>query len=111
MSIEFCTAGGAAMVSSETRQLVMVFGAFAAGAALAWVPFSAKPLPFRATAMYPVWEFLIAAVCASCPLVWSHGRRALAQFPARRPITREALGYAVSAAALAVTTGGAVRDG
>src|SRR5580704_7367778 len=82
---------GAVMLSSEARQVVMVVVAFAAGAALAWVPVSSTPLPFRATSTYPVWAFLIATLCGSCPLVWSHGRRALAQLPARRPFIQEAL--------------------
>src|SRR6266542_3542236 len=43
------------------------------------------PLPFRGASTYPVWGFLIAIVCGSCPIVWSYGRRALAQLPARRP--------------------------
>jgi hypothetical protein len=92
------------MLSSEARQVVMVVVAFAAGAALAWVPVSSAPLSFRATSTYPVWAFLIATVCGSCPLVWSHGRRALAQLPARRPFNREALAYGVFAVALIVTS-------
>jgi hypothetical protein len=97
------------MLSSETRQVVAVVVAFAAGAALAYVPLSSAPLPFRDTATYPVWEFLIATVCGSCPLVWSHGRRALAQLPARRPFIQEALGYGVFAVALIVTSTVVVR--
>jgi hypothetical protein len=92
------------MLSSEARQVVMVVVAFAAGAALAWVPVSSTPLPFRATSTYPVWAFLIATLCGSCPLVWSHGRRALAQLPARRPFIQEALAYGVLAVALIVTS-------
>jgi hypothetical protein len=92
------------MLSSEARQVVVVVVAFAAGAVLAWVPLSSAALPFRATSTYPVWGFLIATVCGSCPLVWSHGRRALARLPARRPFIREALGYGVFAVALIVTS-------
>jgi hypothetical protein len=92
------------MPSSEARQVVMVVVAFVAGAALAWVPVSSAPLPFRATSTYPVWAFLIATVCGSCPLVWSHGRRALAQLPARRPFIQEAVAYGVLALALTVTS-------
>jgi hypothetical protein len=90
------------MLSSEARQVVVVVVAFAAGAALAWVPLSLAPLPFRETSTYPVWGFLIAIVCGSCPIVWSHGRRALAQLPARRSPMLEALGYGVCAVALIV---------
>jgi hypothetical protein len=92
------------MLSSEARRVVVVVMAFAAGAALAWVPLSSAPLPFRDTPTYPVWGFLIAAVCGSCPIVWSHGRRALAQLPARRPFILEALGYGLCVVALIVTT-------
>lgn len=90
------------MLSSEARQVVVVVVAFAAGAALAWVPLSSPPPPFLETSTFPVWGFLIATVCASCPIVWSHGRRALAQLPARRPLMLEALGYGVGAVALIV---------
>ena len=90
------------MLSSEARQVVVVVVAFAAGAALAWVPLSSPPPPFLETSTFPVWGFLIATVCASCPIVWSHGRRALAQLPARRPLMMEALGYGVGAVALIV---------
>jgi hypothetical protein len=90
------------MLSSEARQVVVVVVAFAAGAALVWVPLSSEPLPFRDTSAYPVWGFLIATVCGSCPIVWSHGRRTLAQLPARRPPVLEALGYGVGAVALLV---------
>jgi hypothetical protein len=62
------------------------------------------PLPFRDTPTYPVWGFLIATVCGSCPIVWSTGRRALGQLPARRPFIVETLGYGVWAVALIVTT-------
>jgi len=92
------------MLSSEARQVVVVIVAFAAGAALVWVPLSSAPLPFRDTPTYPGWGFLIATVCGSCPIVWSTGRRALAQLPARRPFILETLGYGVWAVALIVTT-------
>jgi hypothetical protein len=87
------------MLSSEARQVVV---AFAAGAALAWLPLSSAHLPFLGTSTFPVWGSLIATVCGSCPIVWRHGRRALAQLPARRPPTLEALGYGVCAVALIV---------
>jgi hypothetical protein len=88
------------MLSSEARQVVVVVVAFAAGAALVWVPLGSGPLSFYNAPTYPVWVFLIAIVCGSCPIVWSHGRRALAQLPARRPPILEALGYGVGALAL-----------
>jgi len=88
------------MLSSEARQVIVITVAFAAGAALVYVPLMSGPLPFRETSTYPVWGFLIATVCGSCPIVWSHGRRALAQLPARRPPVLEALGYCVGAVAL-----------
>jgi hypothetical protein len=90
------------MLSSEARRVVAVVVAFAAGAALAWVPLGSAPLPFRDTPTYPVWVFLIAIVCGSCPPVWSRGRRALAQLPVRRPFILEALGYGLCAVALIV---------
>jgi hypothetical protein len=61
------------MLSSEARQVVVVVVAFVAGLALTWVPLSSAPLPFTDTPTYPVWGFLIAMVCGSCPIVWSHG--------------------------------------
>jgi hypothetical protein len=88
------------MLSSQARQVIVITVAFAAGAALVWVPLRSGLLPFRETSTYPVWSLLIATVCGSCPIVWSHGRRALAQLPARRPPILEALGYGVCAAAL-----------
>jgi hypothetical protein len=90
------------MLSSEARQVVLVVVAFLAGAALALVPLSSAPLLFTKTSTYPAWGFLIATVCGSCPIVWSHGRRALAQIPAPRSSLQEALGYGVSAAAFGV---------
>jgi hypothetical protein len=90
-----------AMRSSEARQVVEVAVAFAAGAALAWVPLRSAPLPFRNTPTYPAWGFLFATVCGACPIVWRRGRRALAQLPAPQSSKKEALGYGVSAAILA----------
>jgi hypothetical protein len=90
------------MLSSEARQVAVVVVAFAAGAALVLVPPGSGPLLFRETPAYPVWGFLIATVCGSCPIVWSHGRRALALLPARRPPVLEALGYGVGVPALIV---------
>jgi hypothetical protein len=90
------------VLSSEARQVVVVVVAFAAGATLAWVPLSSTPLPFRETSRYPMWVFLIALACGACPIVWSHGRRALAQLPARRPPVLEALVYSGCAVALIV---------
>jgi hypothetical protein len=93
-----------AMLSPEVRQVMAVVVAFVAGGALVWVPFSSAVMPFRNTTTYPVWVFLIATVCGSCPIVWSHGRRALAQVPALRSFTQEVLGYGVIVAALIVTS-------
>ncbi len=90
------------MLSSEARRGVAVVAAFAAGVTLAWVPFSSEPLPFRETSRYPMWVFLIGVVCASCPIVWSHGTSALAQLPAHRPPMLEALAYGACTAALTV---------
>lgn len=92
------------MLSSEARQVVVVVVAFAAGAALVWVRLGSGLLPFRGASWFPVWGFLIATVCGSCPIVWSHGRRALAQVPARRPLVLELLGYGVGAVALIVAS-------
>jgi hypothetical protein len=88
------------MLSSEARRIVAIVAVFAAGVMLAWVPLSAQPLPFRETSRYPVWVFLIAVACASCPIVWSQGTSALAGLRAHRPLIREALAYGVCAAAL-----------
>jgi hypothetical protein len=90
------------MLLSEARRVVAVVAAFAAGVTLAWVPFSSEPLPFRETSRYPVWVFLIAIACASCPIVWSHGTSALAQLPAHRPPMLEALAYGAWTIALTV---------
>jgi hypothetical protein len=95
---------GDVALASDASLVVVIVVAFAVGAALAWVPLRSAPLPFRATPLYPVWVFLIAAVCGSCPIVWRHGRRALAKLPARRPLIREVIGYGVFAVALIVTT-------
>jgi hypothetical protein len=90
------------MLSSEARRIVAVVAVFAVGVTLAWVPLAAQPLPFRETSAYPVWVFLIAVACASCPIVWSQGTSALAGLPAHCPLIREALAYGVCAAALTV---------
>jgi hypothetical protein len=87
------------MLSSEGRRIVVVVVASMAGATLAWVPLSSATLPIRETSSYPTWVVLIAIVCGSCPIVWTHGRRALAQLPARRQPVQEAVGYGASAAA------------
>jgi len=71
----------------------MVVAAFLAGGILAWVPLTSGPLPFRDTSMYPVWAFLFASICGSCPLVWNHGIRALGELDAHRPVIREVAGY------------------
>lgn len=91
------------MWPSEARQVVTIVVAFIAGATLAWIPLSSAPLPFRETSTYPLWVFLIALVCGSCPVVWSHGKRALAQLPARRSPVLEGLGYSTGAITLIVT--------
>jgi lysylphosphatidylglycerol synthetase-like protein (DUF2156 family) len=90
------------MLLSEARRVVAVVAAFAAGVILAWVPFSSEPLPFRETSRYPMWVFLIAIACASCPIVWSHGTSALAKLPAHRPPMLEALAYGAWTIALTV---------
>jgi len=88
------------MLSPETRRAVAVVAAFAVGVALAEVPLSSEPLPFRETSRYPVWVFLIAMTCASCPVVWSQGTRALAQLPAHRPPVLDVFAYGVYAIAV-----------
>jgi len=90
------------MLSRESRLAVVVIVAAAAGVALAKVPLSSAALPFRQTASYPVWVFLVAVVCGLCPIVWSHGRGALTQLATRRSVMREALWYGACAAAVIV---------
>jgi hypothetical protein len=90
------------MLSSEARRVLTAVVAFAGGIALASVPLGSGPLPFRETSRFPVWVFLVAIACASCPVVWSRGISALAQLPARRPLRLEMLAYAACAVVLTV---------
>jgi hypothetical protein len=91
-------------LSSEARQVVVVVAAFVAGGALALMPLTSGPLPFRNSPNYPVWAFLIATVCGACPVVWSRGRRALAVLPIRESPVPQVLGYVICAVAFAAVS-------
>jgi len=93
------------MPSSEVRQVLVVLGAFAAGAALAFVPLSSASLPYQNTGLYFVWGFLIATLCGTCPVVWSHGRQALNRLPKRPRFIQEAVGYGIFAVLLVGISG------
>lgn len=47
------------MLSHESRYFVVVAASAVAGAAVAWVPLTSAPLPFRETSSYPIWPFYL----------------------------------------------------
>jgi hypothetical protein len=90
------------MLSRESRYFVVVAASAIAGAAVAWVPLTSAPLPFRDTSSYPIWVLLFAITGAACPIVWISGRKALSVTPPSGSLVKEITWYALFAA-IAIT--------
>ena len=90
------------MLSHESRYFVVVAASAVAGAAVAWVPLTSAPLPFRETSSYLIWVLLFAITGAACPIVWTNGRKALSVTPPSGSLVKEIIWY-VLFAAIAIT--------
>jgi len=97
------------MLPHESRYFLVVAASAIAGAAVAWVPLTSAPVPFRETSSYPIWVILFAITGAACPIVWINGRKALDATPPSRSVVKEIIWYALFAAiAIAIFTVAAV---